>query len=269
MTIDAKLLDHLRAFDTPTICNALEIAAPERRGHGYSTRPYVCAFPDMKPIVGFARTSVVRAQYPASRAAAMLKDVRLGYYDYVASRDGEPTITVIQDLDPEPGWGAFWGEVNTAVHKGLGVLGCITNGSIRDLDMIATEFQLLAGCVGPSHSYVHVEAFNLDINVHGMQVSHGDLIHADRHGSVVIPRAAAEKLPEAIDLCTRREAPILKAAREFGLQRREAQGCDGRGRRYPLSLGRSTIRRLARRIVAGPIASGPVCPIPPDARLVP
>ena len=58
-----------------------------------------------------------------------------------------PTITVIQDLDPEPGYGAFWGEVNTAVHKGLGVLGCITNGSIRDLDMIATDFQLLAGCV--------------------------------------------------------------------------------------------------------------------------
>jgi regulator of RNase E activity RraA len=216
MTIDAKLLDHLRAFDTPTICNALEIAAPDRRGHGYSTRPFVCAFPEAKPIVGFARTAVVRAQYPATRAAAMLKDLRLGYYDYVAARDGEPTITVIQDLDPLPGWGAFWGEVNTAVHKGLGVLGCITNGSIRDLDMIATEFQLLAGCVGPSHSYVHIEAFNLDINVHGMQVGHGDLIHADRHGSVVIPRAAAERLPAAIDLCTRREAPILKAAREPG-----------------------------------------------------
>jgi regulator of RNase E activity RraA len=82
--------------------------------------------------------------------------------------------------------------------------------------MIAAEFQLLAGCVGPSHSYVHIEAFSLDINVHGMQVGHGDLIHADRHGSVVIPRAAAERLPAAIDLCTRREAPILKAAREPG-----------------------------------------------------
>ena len=134
----------------------------------------------------------------------------------MAAGDGEPTITVIQDLDPEPGWGAFWGEVNTAIHKGLGVLGCITNGSIRDLDMIATDFQLLAGCVGPSHGYVHIEAFDLDINVHGMQVSHGDLIHADRHGSVVIPPAAIEKLPDAIDLCTRREAPILKAAREPG-----------------------------------------------------
>ena len=71
----------------------------------------------------------------------------------------QPTITVIQDLDPEPGFGAFWGEVNTAVHKGLGVLGCITNGSIRDLDMIATDFQLLAGMVAPSHAWVHVEAF--------------------------------------------------------------------------------------------------------------
>ena len=74
---------------------------------------------------------------------------RLDYYDLCRRRRPGPTIVVIEDLDPEPGFGAFWGEVNTAVHKGLGVLGCITNGSIRDLDMIATDFQLLAGMRRP------------------------------------------------------------------------------------------------------------------------
>jgi regulator of RNase E activity RraA len=216
MTIDTKLLDHLAAFDTPTICNALEVVAPERRGLGHTSKPFIAAFPEMKPIVGLARTAIIRAKYPPGRPASELKELRLGYYEYVSAKEGEPTITIIQDVDPDPGYGAFWGEVNTAVHKGLGCLGCITNGSIRDLDVVAPDFQLLAGVMAPSHAFVHVEAFNLTVNVHGMEVRHGDLVHADRHGAVVIPHALAEKLPAAIDLCTRKEAPILKAARAPG-----------------------------------------------------
>jgi regulator of RNase E activity RraA len=212
MTIDSRLLEHLRGFDTPTICNALEVVMPERRGHGYTTRPFVCALPDLRPICGFARTATIRAVQPASLPPAEAKALRLRYYEYVAA-EPRPTVVVIQDLDPQPGYGAFWGEVNTAIHQGLGCLGCVTNGSIRDLDAIAPNFQLLAGSVSPSHAFVHVEAFGIDVNVHGMAVRHGDIIHADRHGAVVIPEAALERLPDALDLCLRREAPILAAAR--------------------------------------------------------
>lgn len=215
MNFDPKLLDHLAAFDTPTLCNALEIVVPERRGHGYTSQPFVCAFPSLKPIVGFARTATIRAREPSARPAAEMKAQRLAYYEYVVGV-AEPTIVVIEDLDDEPGYGAFWGEVNTAVHKGLGVLGCITNGSIRDMDMIATEFQLLAGRIGPSHAFVHLEGFGEPVTMHGMPVTHGDLIHADRHGAVVIPIEAVERLPLAIDLCSRKEAPILNAARSPG-----------------------------------------------------
>jgi regulator of RNase E activity RraA len=213
--IDEKLFDHLRAFDTPTICNALELVAPERRDTGFTSRPFVCAFPSLTPIVGVARTATIRARERPETPMPELKRRRLGYYAYVAA--GElPRIVVIEDLDPEPGFGAFWGEVNTAVHKGLGVLGCVTNGSIRDLDMIATEFQLLAGLVGPSHAWVRVESFGEPVTVHGLQVVHDDVIHADRHGAVVIPSAALPDLAQAIDLCTRREAPVIAAARASG-----------------------------------------------------
>jgi regulator of RNase E activity RraA len=215
MTIDVRLFEHLRAFDTPTICNALEIVAPERRAVGFTSRPFVCAFPAMPPIVGFACTAAIRSRERSTEPPAELRSRRLGYYEYVAAAPGF-AIAVIEDLDPEPGFGAFWGEVNTAVHKGLGVLGCVTNGSIRDLDMIATDFQLLAGSVGPSHGWVRVEAFEVDVAVHGMRVRHGDLLHADRHGAVVIPPEAVERLPAAIDLCTRREAPLIAAARQPG-----------------------------------------------------
>lgn len=141
-----------------------------------------------------------------------MKALRLRYYEYIAA-GARPGVLVMQDLDAEPGFGAFWGEVNTTIHRGFGVAGCITNGSIRDLDMIAKDFQLLAGAVGPSRAYMRVESFDETVEVFGMTVSPGDLVHADRHGAVVIPLEAVIELPAAIDLCERREAPLLKAAR--------------------------------------------------------
>src|SRR3546814_18647638 len=149
--MSAADLDRLTALDTPTICNALEVTNPERRATGFTTGTMVCAFPELKPVCGFARTATIRAVSPSVRSAAENLAGRQAYYEYVATRPG-PTIVVIQDLDSEPGFGAFWGEVNTAIHKGLGALGGVTDGSIRDLDPCAPGFPLLAGKVGPSHT---------------------------------------------------------------------------------------------------------------------
>src|SRR3954469_12039565 len=99
MTLEAKLLDHLKAFDTPTVCNALEIVAPERRATGFTTRPFVCAFPALAPIVGVARTARIRATEPPPRSREELRTLRLGYYGHVAAT-GLPTVAVIEDLDP-------------------------------------------------------------------------------------------------------------------------------------------------------------------------
>jgi regulator of RNase E activity RraA len=213
MTLNELTTDDLVALgavDTPTICNALELVAPEQRATGFTTEPLVCADPALPPIVGYARTATIRAAAPSELSADEMRARRAAYYEYVAQGPG-PTVMVIRDLDPRPGFGAWWGEVNTTVHKALGCLGCVTNGSIRDLDMLAPGFQLLAGEVGPSHAHVHVVNFGGAVEVHGMSVRHGDLIHADRHGAVVVPRAVARELPGAIDLMTRREKVILDA----------------------------------------------------------
>ncbi|MGA1598491.1 MAG: RraA family protein [bacterium] len=219
-----SLLEHLRQFDTPTICNALELAAPERRTTGFTYKQLFCARPDLPPIIGYARTATIRARNATD--PQLKRENALRYYEYVAQAP-RPSVIVIQDLDDEPGFGAHWGEVNTNVHKGLGALGVVTNGSIRDLDVIADDFQLLAGKVGPSHAWVHVEDCGCDVDVFGMYAQHNDLIHADRHGAVVIPHAAAEKLPECIDLLTRREKVILDACKrsDFSFEvLREAMG---------------------------------------------
>jgi regulator of RNase E activity RraA len=210
------LLKKLAEVDTPTICNALEIVTPERRLTGFTIRPLVCPFPDLPPIVGYARTATVRATHAHELVGKAARDQRIAYYEYIASKPA-PTITCIQDLDGhDVGFGAFWGEVQSTVHKALGSLGVITDGCIRDIPAWAPGFQALAGSIAPSHGFTHLAGFGQEIRIHGMLVRHGDLIHADRHGAVVIPHAAAEKIPAACDLLARKEAAILDKARKPG-----------------------------------------------------
>jgi regulator of RNase E activity RraA len=200
-------LEALRRWDTPTICNAIEVVAPARRGRGFTLKPFTAADPALPPICGVARTGRIRAAAPSGRTREEDKKARLGWYEYVAASD-LPTVVVLEDLDETPGTGAFWGEVNTNVHKGLGALGCVTNGSFRDIDMIASGFQII-GVVNPSHAYVHVVDFGGEVNVHGMPCSHDEVVHADRHGAVMIPADAVRALPAAIDLIARREKVVL------------------------------------------------------------
>ena len=213
---NAADLEALRALDTPSVCNAIEIVAPERRAWGFTTRTLHCARPALPPMVGYARTSTIRAKRPPSAAPEAVREKRFRYLDYLAAAPG-PTVAVVQDLDDgEAGFGSFWGEVNTNVHKALGCLGAITNGSARDLDMLAEDFQILAGVVAPSHGFVHLVDFGGPASIAGMVVESGDLIHADRHGAVVVPAGAARAVVEAAALVARREAVVIEAARAPG-----------------------------------------------------
>lgn len=205
-------LDVLRAFDTPTMCNAIEVICPERRGLGFTIDLVVCLDPTAAPIVGYARTGTMRALQPSGRNASDDLDVRIGYYRHIAEGPG-PTITVIEDIDPHPGFGALWGEVNSNLHRALGSLGVVTNGSIRDIDDWADNFQALAGMVNPSHGWVHVVDYGIPVTVHGMQVKPGDLIHADRHGAVVVPPEAVAEIEATVASIARAEARLIEPAK--------------------------------------------------------
>jgi regulator of RNase E activity RraA len=204
----ASDLNTLKRWDTPTICNGLELVAPERRAIGFTVEPMVAADRKLPPIVGLARTGFIRA---SERPKGPIPS-REGWYDYVAAHD-LPTIAVLQDIDDRPGYGAFWGEVQSTVHLALGVEGCVTNGSFRDLDMLAPGFQIIGGRIGPSHAHVHMVEMGCDVNVCGMLAAHDDVIHADFHGAVIVPADAVKRLPGAIELIARREKVILDVAR--------------------------------------------------------
>ena len=205
-----ELFSHLRGFDTPTISNALEIARGSREFSGFTQHTLIAASPGLPAIVGFARTAKIRCSTPYDPAQRRRNQV--GYYEHVAHPE-QPSIAVVQDIDERPGLGAFWGEVNTHIHWGLGCIGTVTNGSMRDLDAMQPEFQCLAGSLSPSHGWVQVVEFGTPVEVFGMSVNPDDIVHADRHGAVVIPRQYLEKLPAAIDLMARREKVLLDAAK--------------------------------------------------------
>ena len=207
------LLDSLAQFDTPTICNALELIDPTYRNQGFTTEPLQCIYPNLAPIVGYARTGTMRAVQGPRVSAEEQKEIRINWYKYV-DEGPKPSIIILQDLDGvRAGIGAFWGEVNTHVHRGLGAKGVVTNGSIRDIPMNASNFQLLAGSVMPSHAHVHIVGIGVPVTVAGMAVQPNDLIHADQHGAVVIPIAAAEKINAAVELIAKKEAVIISAAK--------------------------------------------------------
>ena len=210
--ISNEEFEFLRSIDTPTVCNLVEIVTPARRGAGYTVRHLHCPFPDLPPMVGFARTVTIKAKDAFGMGDASYIQRRLDYLDYVAA-EPRPSVMVIEDLDEEPGYGAFWGEVQSNVHQALGCLGTVTNGSVRDIPMIPPGFQMLAGSIGPSHAYVHMVEYGGEVNVHGMTVRSNDLIHADRHGAVVVPADKIGAMKTALTGLSEREAKIIKAAR--------------------------------------------------------
>ena len=112
--------------------------------------------------------------------------------------------------------GAYWGEINTTIHKGFGLSGALTNGVMRDLGDLPDGFPVVAGSIGPSHGFVHVKEVGTTVSVFGMQVADSDLIHADQHGALVIPPDVLPILEEAIHKLLDTEKLVLDPARQNG-----------------------------------------------------
>ncbi len=213
--MNPSLLKLLRSVDTPTVCNAIEVAQG-KRGFGDFTRgTMLCSAPDDPPVVGYARTARIAAINPPEEPAAVIKERRMAYYKHM-SEGPDPSVAVIEDMDYPNSVGAFWGEINTTVHKGLGLSGALTNGVMRDLGDLPQNFPVVAGSIGPSHAFVHVKEIGTPVDVFGLEVCEGDVIHADRHGAVKVPADILPQLEAAIAKLLDTEKIVLDAAKADG-----------------------------------------------------
>ena len=209
--IDSDLLKLLQSVDTPTVCNAIEVAQGKRGFSQFTKGTMLCSDPDGKVMVGFAKTAKIAAIEPPNENPEIIKERRMNYYRYMSETNG-PTVVVIEDLDFPNCIGAYWGEINTKVHKGFGLSGALTNGVMRDLGDLADDFPVVAGSIGPSHGFVHIREIDTPVIVFGVEVKPGDLVHADHHGAVVIPNEVVPILKNSIHKLFASERLILDPA---------------------------------------------------------
>ncbi|MEP1207767.1 MAG: RraA family protein [Rhizobiaceae bacterium] len=209
------LFQLLCSVDTPTVCNAIEVAQGKRGFDRFTRGTMQHSKPGDPPIVGFARTARISGLAPPSEPAEVIRARRMDYFRSMAAGSG-PTAAVVEDVDFPNCIAGWWGEVHVAVHKGLGLAGAVTNGVMRDLDVIDDGFPVLAGSIGPSHGFVHVVDIGAPVSIFGLQVEQGELVHADRHGALVIPGEVISLLKTAIETVIASESIILDPARQPG-----------------------------------------------------
>jgi regulator of RNase E activity RraA len=209
------LLKLLQQVDTPTVCNAIEVAQGKRGFNDFTRGTMLASDPQAPSMVGYARTAKIAALAPPDAPSEQVKARRMDYYRHMATGP-RPAITVVEDEDFPHCIGAYWGEINTTVHKGFGVAGALTNGVMRDLGDLPDDFSVVAGSIGPSHGFVHVTEVGTPATIFGLEIKDGDLVHADRHGAVVIPPEVLDDLHGAIVKLLETEKLILDPAREEG-----------------------------------------------------
>ena len=204
----------LKRWNTPTIYNGWgQITNCDMARDGFNLEPTCDYMPQMGPMIGYAVTIVVQPSNPEH--SENNPDGWAQCRQYIASAAG-PKIVVVQDLDKPNTYGAFWGECNANIHRALGCVGTITDGAIRDVDeMCNAGFKAIARqmCVGHSHSFP--VRWDCEVEVFGRKIQSGQLIHADKHGFLVVPKEDEARLLEAAKFMDSNEcATKIEAARD-------------------------------------------------------
>ena len=193
-TLTSRTLDALRQYDTPTVCNVIELFRIRPRQTGYMNRTITSCFPHLPPMVGMASTATFRALAPP-RA----NDVYAGLEAQLSLLEESPAppVVVFQDLD-EPSAAATFGEVMCSTYKAFGSTGLITSGSGRDIDQVRPlDYPVFTAGTCCSHGNCHILSLNVPVVVGGITIYPGDLLHGDCNGVTTVPTTIASEIPDA------------------------------------------------------------------------
>lgn len=205
--LSERQLEALRGLDTCTVSNAIETFGIRLRNTGFADASIRCMFKDLPPMVGYAATARLRSGSPPMQGGSYHD--RTDWWQSLL-RVPPPRIVVLEDVDKQPGLGAFLGDVHAAILRALGCVGYVTNGAVRELPAVRKMgLHLFAGKVAVSHAYAHIFDFGAPIEIGGLQVHTGDLLHGDRHGLLTVPRLVAGDIPAAAEKLQRQEQQII------------------------------------------------------------
>lgn len=203
--LSSSQLQSLRKYDTPTICNVIELFNIRPRNTGYMDRRIQACFPGLPPMVGYASTATFRSASKQGKVSYTRLDQQIATFAGASF----PTVVVFQDLD-DPVAGATFGEIMCTTYQKFGAVGIITSGAGRDLDQVeALGFPAFTSGTICSHGYSHIPAIQVPVQVGGMTVLPGDLLHGDRNGVAKIPLEIASEISEACEVFMQAEAIVL------------------------------------------------------------
>ena len=215
-------LEALRRVDACTLANAIESFHVRLRDEGFMDSTIRCLFPRLPPMLGYAATVKIRGSAPPTGAGAFPD--RTDWWDHIASQPA-PRVVVIQDVASRPGLGALVGEAHMNILQAINCVGVVTNGSVRSLPAAERAgFQLFSGSLSVSHAYVHIIEIGTPVEVGGLNIRSGDLLHGDLHGVQSIPLGIAAQLPPiaARISARKRELIALCQSPEFSLEKLRA-----------------------------------------------
>jgi 4-hydroxy-4-methyl-2-oxoglutarate aldolase len=216
--IPVEDFDALRRLDTCTVSNAIEAFKLRLRNAGFANSRVRCVFEDLPPMVGYAATARLRSGEPPITGSY---HDRTDWWNSILQVPA-PRIAVLQDLDEPPGVGAFLGDMNAAILRALGCVGYVTNGAVRELPRVRDMgLHLFAGNVAVSHAYAHIFDFGSPVNVGGLEVRPGDLLHGDRHGLLTVPKEIAAEIPPVAARLREGEQRVIDSCRsqEFSVEK--------------------------------------------------
>ena len=210
-SLSSELLESLRRLDTCAVCNAIESLKVRLRNEGFTDGRIRCLFPRRRPIVGYAVTARVHTSNPPIKGRSYAD--RTDWWTYVLTIP-EPRIVVIEDADDPPAMGSYIGEVHANILRSLGAVAVVTNGAVRDLTALdMTGLQVFAARASVSHAYGHLVEFGQPVEIAGLKVNPGDLLHADVHGVLSVPQSVAAAIPDAAAEIIERERKVLAVCR--------------------------------------------------------
>jgi len=197
----------LQALDSCAVANAIEHFQVQLRNEGYTEGGPTCRFPKMPPILGYAMTLKVRSGAPPTKGRVYFENT--DWWNVLLTVPS-PRILVIQDVDRNPGAGALVGDVHAVILKSLGCIGVVTNGAVRDLPRIEPlGFQMFSGSLSVSHAYSHLIRIGGAVQIGGLEISPGDLLHGDCHGIVRVPKELASRIPATAAALRQKEEEII------------------------------------------------------------
>lgn len=204
--MSAELLDFLGGVDTPTVANAIEILKVRPRTEGFPSVDLRCLFPELGVMCGYA----VTAQVETVSTGNAIEEERFVELFEAVEKTPKPSVVVTQEIGRNPGWAAHAGEVMSTIFSKLGAIGLISDCGVRDLSAVRrVPFHYFARGAVSSHAHFRIVRSNVPVEVLGMTVQPGMLLHGDENGVITIPEEKRESLRAAIEQVLAGERKLL------------------------------------------------------------